>query len=321
MLPNSVEQETELPSMVIPKVALLATTPSIPARTESSSWLAAYLELTKPRILILILLISIAGFCLATEGSVDRLQLLHMSIGIGLLAAGLGALNQFFEREIDAVMRRTERRPLPSGRITPAKALLFGILAAVGGIAYLALLVNPLSAILGIVTLAGYLFLYTPLKRISTLSTVVGALPGAMPPLIGWTAARGEITVEASILFLIMFLWQFPHFLAIAWMYREDYARAGICMLPIIESEGRVTGQQVVLYALALLPVSLLPSMIGLAGVNYFFGALILSLVYLYFSVRVAVVRSRLQAKRLLQASVLYLPLLFVLMLLDKLAK
>src|SRR5262249_4467234 len=250
--------------------------------------------------------------------SLDKKLLLHLNIGVGLLAAGIGALNQFFERDIDGLMRRTERRPLPSGRISPAGACLFGILTSVLGVAYLALFINTLSAVVGLSTLISYVFLYTPLKRKTTSSTFIGAFPGAVPPLIGWTAVRGQIGTEALVLFLIMFLWQFPHFLAIAWMYREDYARAGIKMLPIVEPEGVSTGRQIVFYALALVPVSLIPTWIGLAGNVYFFGALVLSLGYLYFGLRSAMLRSRLEAKRLLRVSILYLPLLFVLMLLDK---
>ena len=314
---------TRLPSAASPEPAILTETltgKSVETRSASKSSIAAYLELTKPRILILILLTSIAGFCLASQGSINGRLLLHMSVGVGFLAAGIAALNQFFERDIDRVMRRTERRPLPSGRITPAKAGIFGALTSILGIAYLALLINPLSGIMAVLTLGSYIFLYTPLKRKTPLSTVIGAFPGAVPPLMGWVAVRGEIGLEAGVLFFIMFLWQFPHFLAIAWMYREDYARAGICMLPIIESDGRATGRQIVLYALALLPVSLLPTLVGLAGNVYFFGALVLSLGYLYFSVRAAMGRSRLEAKYLLQASIFYLPLLFVLMLLNKTA-
>jgi protoheme IX farnesyltransferase len=312
---------TESPTIAPPEAALLtapiAAAPSVVEGTAVSSSWSVYLELSKPRILILLLLIAVAGFCLATSNWRTSL-LLHMSIGIGLLAAGTATLNQFFERNIDGVMRRTERRPLPSKRITPSKALLFGVATSIGGLIYLAAFTNPLTGLLGLFTLASYVFLYTPLKRRTSLSTVIGAFPGAIPPLMGWAAAHGNIGLEAGVLFLIMFLWQFPHFLAIAWIYREDYGRAGICMLPIIEPEGAVTGRQIVLYALALLPVSLLPTMIGLAGGIYFAGALILGLAYIYFSARLAMTRSRLQAKRLLQASIIYLPLLFALMLLDK---
>jgi protoheme IX farnesyltransferase len=215
-------------------------------------------------------------------------------------------------------MRRTQARPLPAGRLAPVEALVFGTVLTFIAEAYLALLVNPLTALLGLTVVAGYLFCYTPLKTRSTLSTVVGAFPGAMPPLMGWTAASGRMSLGAWVLFAILFLWQFPHFLAIAWMYREDYGRAGIRMLPVVEPEGRVTGQQIVAYTLMLVPVSLLPTLIGISGKIYFFGALALGLLFLYSSLRAAFSKSRQQARQLLLASVLYLPLLFVLMVLNQ---
>jgi heme o synthase len=222
------------------------------------------------------------------------------------------------ERDLDALMRRTAARPLPTGRIAPLEAFVFGAGLTLIAEVYLALLVNPLTALLGILVVAGYLLLYTPLKTRTSLSTVIGAFPGAMPPLMGWTAARGEITIEAWTLFAILFLWQFPHFLAIAWMYREDYARAGIVMLPVVEPEGRVTGQQIVIYTLMLLPVSLLPVAAGISGQIYFIGAIVLGLLFLYSSICAALSQSRQQARRLLLASVLYLPLLFLLMVLNR---
>ena len=215
-------------------------------------------------------------------------------------------------------MRRTADRPLPSGKLTPAEALWFGVILTAGAEVYLAVFVNPLTALLGLTVIAGYLFGYTPLKTRSTLSTLVGAFPGAVPPLIGWTAARGDLSVEAFVLFAILFLWQFPHFLAIAWMYREDYSRAGILMLPVVEPDGRVTGQQIMVYTLMLLPVSLLPTVLGLSGKYYFLGAIVLGLLFLYSSVRAAFSKSRQQARRLLLASVIYLPLLFMLMVFDR---
>lgn len=318
MMPNGVEVEQE--TIILKDPAMLSAQiarSSVTNRVETGSALSAYLELSKPRILVLILLIAIAGFCLASQGSIDRMLLLHMSVGISLLAAGVAALNQLLERDVDGAMRRTERRPLPAGKISYQKALLFGSLTSIVSLVYLSITVNALTGALGLFTLITYVFMYTPLKRRTTLSTVVGAFPGAIPPLMGWAALRGEIGLEAVVLFAIMFLWQFPHFLAIAWMYKEDYARAGICMLPVVE-EGAATGRQVLIYALALLPVSLLPTLIGLAGPVYFLGAFILSLAYLYVSYRSAQLRTRLQAKRLLQISVIYLPLLFLLMLIDK---
>jgi protoheme IX farnesyltransferase len=215
-------------------------------------------------------------------------------------------------------MRRTATRPLPSKRLLPGEALFFGVTLTVGAEAYLAILVNPLTAILGLTVIAGYLFAYTPLKTRTTFSTMVGAFPGAVPPLIGWTAARGDISIEAWVLFAILFLWQFPHFLAIAWMYREDYGRAGILMLPVVEPEGRVTGQQIVVYTIMLLPVSLLPTFLHISGKVYLYGAAILGLLFLVSSVRAAISKSRQSARQLLLASVIYLPLLFILMVLNR---
>jgi protoheme IX farnesyltransferase len=275
---------------------------------------AAYSELTKPRITFLIVLTSAAGFALATRGRIDYLRMVSAMIGIGLLSSGIATLNQYMERDLDALMRRTADRPLPSGKLLPWEALVFGVGLTVLAEAYLAVLVNPLTALLGLTVIAGYLFGYTPLKTKTSLSTLVGAFPGAVPPIIGWTAARGELSLEAWVLFAILFLWQFPHFLAIAWMYREDYARAGILMLPVVEPDGRITGQQIVIYTLMLLPVSLLPTALGISGRAYFFGAIILGLLFLYSSVRAAFSQSRQEARRLLLASVIYLPLLFILM-------
>ncbi len=278
----------------------------------------AYLELTKPRITFLIVLTSAAGFCLGARAPFDYLSLAHALAGVALLSSGIATLNQFMERDLDGLMRRTAMRPLPSGKLSPLEAFIFGLGLTVAAEIYLALLVNPLTAGLGLTVVAGYLFLYTPLKTRTSLSTMVGAFPGAMPPLMGWTAARGEMDLAAWVLFGILFLWQFPHFLAIAWMYREDYARAGICMLPVIEPEGRITGQQIILYTATLLPVSLLPTLLGISGGLYFFGALLLGLLFLYSSVRAALSKSRQQARRLLLASVIYLPLLFGLMVLNR---
>ncbi len=278
----------------------------------------AYMELTKPRITFLIVLTAAAGFCLGAPERLDYAQLLHAMIGIALLSSGIATLNQYMERELDGLMRRTADRPLPAGRLAPVEAFIFGAGLTIVSEIYLARFVNPLTALLGLTVIAGYLFLYTPLKTRTSLSTVVGAFPGAMPPLMGWTAARGVISPEAWILFAILFLWQFPHFLAIAWMYREDYARAGIRMLPVVEPAGRVTGQQIVMCTLMLVPVSLLPTTAGLAGRVYFCGALLLGLLFLYSSLRAALSHSRQQARRLLLASVLYLPLLFLLMVINQ---
>ena len=265
--------------------------------------IAAYAELTKPRITFLIVLTAAAGFCLASRGGVNYVAMLSAMVGIAFLSSGIATLNQYIERDLDRLMRRTADRPLPSGKLLPTEALWFGVTLTVAAELYLAAFVNPLTALLGLTVIAGYLFAYTPLKTRTTLSTMVGAFPGAVPPLIGWSAARGELSLEAWVLFAILFLWQFPHFLAIAWMYREDYSRAGILMLPVVEPDGRVTAQQIVAYTLMLLPVSLLPTVLGISGKIYFFGAIILGLLFLYSSIRAAFSLSRQQARRLLLAS------------------
>jgi len=279
---------------------------------------AAYLELTKPRITFLIVLTAAAGFALGSSAHIDYTGLLRSMLGIALLSSGIATINQYMERDLDALMRLTANRPLPSGKLLPNEALMFGASLIVLAEVYLAVLVNPLTALLGLTVIAGYLFAYTPLKTRTTLSTMVGAFPGAVPPLIGWAAARGTIGLEAWVLFAILFLWQFPHFLAIAWMYREDYTRAGILMLPVVEPDGRVTAQQIVVYTILLLPVSLLPTVLGVSGKVYLYGAIVLGLLFLYSSVRAAFSKSRQEARRLLLASVIYLPLLFILMVLDR---
>jgi protoheme IX farnesyltransferase len=279
---------------------------------------AAYLDLTKPRITFLIVLTAAAGFALGSRGAVDYGRLLAAMVGIAFLSSGIATINQYMERDLDALMRRTANRPLPSGKLLPWEALAFGAALTIFAEIYLAVVVNPLTAVLGLTVIAGYLFAYTPLKTRTTLSTMVGAFPGAVPPLIGWAAARGDIGLEAWVLFAILFLWQFPHFLAIAWMYREDYSRAGILMLPVVEPDGRVTGQQIVIYTVLLLPVSLLPTALGISGKVYLYGAIVLGLLFLYSSVRAAFSKSRQEARRLLLASVIYLPLLFILMVLNR---
>jgi protoheme IX farnesyltransferase len=277
-----------------------------------------YLALTKPRITLLVVLTALAGYLVGARSPFRTFTWLHLTLGVMCLSAGISTLNQYLERRIDGLMRRTKDRPLPSGRIDPVRALIFGVGLSTIGELYLYLAINPLTAICGAVAFASYLFVYTPLKTRSSLSTAVGAIPGAIPPLMGWVAARGELSLEGWVLFAILFLWQFPHFLAIAWLYREDYARAGICMLPVVEPEGDVTGQQIVNYTLLLLPVSLIPAWLGLAGGIYAGGAVLLGAGLLYVSVRTALSISRQQARRLLQASVAYLPLLFALMALNR---
>jgi protoheme IX farnesyltransferase len=280
--------------------------------------MSAYVELTKPRITFLIVLTSAAGFALASQGRIDFVRMLSALFGIGLLSSGIATLNQYAERDLDGLMRRTATRPLPTGKLAPWEALAFGAGITIAAEIYLLAFVNPLSALLGLTVIAGYVFAYTPLKTRTSLSTMVGAFPGAVPPLIGWTAARDSISIEGWVLFAILFLWQFPHFLAIAWMYREDYSRAGILMLPVVEPDGRVTAQQIVVYTLMLLPVSLLPTVLGMSGRIYLVGAALLGLLFLYSSLRAAFSMSRQHARRLLLASVLYLPLLFILMVLNR---
>lgn len=279
-----------------------------------------YIELTKPRITWLILMSTGIGyyFGLPAAGGIHWLGLAHAIMGTGLLASGTAALNQWYEREADRCMRRTSHRPLPSGRITPHGALLFGAGLSIAGFLELWWGVNLLSALIGAFTLGSYLCIYTPLKRRSWLSTTVGAIPGAMPPLIGYAAASGTLTAPAWALAAILFLWQFPHFYAIAWMYREDYARAGIRMLPVVEPDGRSTARQMVLYGMVLVPVSLLPCFLGMSGRIYLVGALLAGLYFLYSGVRVAVERTIPRARYVLLVSVMYLPLIYGLMLLDR---
>jgi heme o synthase len=277
-----------------------------------------YIELTKPRITWLILMSAGVGYFFGAKAGWHWLPLLHTIIGTGLIASGTAALNQWYEREADGKMRRTRERPLPSGRLAPGSALAFGVLISIAGFAELAASVNLLAAMLGLFTLASYLFIYTPLKQRTPHSTTIGAIPGAMPPLIGYAAASGTLTADAWVLFAILFLWQFPHFYAIAWMYREDYERAGIRMLPVVEPDGESTARRILLYSLALIPISLIPKFLSMAGNLYLFGALLLGSFFLYAGYRVTSHRTRQQARRVLLASVVYLPLLYGLMLFDR---
>jgi protoheme IX farnesyltransferase len=277
-----------------------------------------YIELTKPRITWLILMSTAVGYFFGHSGAWEIWSVLHTLLGTALIASGTAALNQWYEREADFKMRRTAGRPIPSGRLTAGRALKFGILLSALGFAELSWGVNWLSGFLGLITLLSYLFLYTPLKQRTPLSTLVGAFPGAMPPMIGYAASSGALDTQAWTLFAILFLWQFPHFLAIAWMYREDYERAGILMLPVVQPSGEATARQIVLYSLALIPVSLIPSLLGMSGNIYFVGALALGLWYLYSGIRVARDRTILRARAVLMVSVIYLPLIYGLMLLDR---
>jgi len=280
-----------------------------------------YIELTKPRITWLILMSTGVGYFygqISGHAPFSIFLLLHTILGTGLMASGTAALNQWYEREADRHMRRTAHRPLPSGRLSSRGALLFGIGLSVAGFFDLWLGANLLAGMIGAFTLASYLFVYTPMKQRTWWSTTVGAIPGAMPPMIGFAAAAGAITNEAWVLFAILFLWQFPHFYSIAWMYKDDYARAGIRMLPVVEPDCRSTALQIVLYGLALVPVSLIPAMLGMSGRLYLVGALVLGLWFLYSGVRVALERTIVRARYVLIASVFYLPAIYGLMLVDK---
>jgi heme o synthase len=282
--------------------------------TSAREKLAAYVELTKPRIAFMLVLTSAAGFYLGADKGFDFVLFANAMIGIALLAFGVATLNQVWERRTDALMERTAGRPLPTQKITVAEALVFGILLCLTAEIYLTFLVNPLTAILGLVVIVGYVLLYTPLKTVTSLSTAIGAIPGAMPPFMGWTASANEITLGAWIVFAILFLWQFPHFLAIAWMYREQYAKAKILMLPVIEPEGKITAQQIVIFTIMLIPVSLAPYFFGIAGLIYLIGASLLGIWFLAASIGAARAKSNEKARKLLLVSVIYLPLLFALM-------
>jgi protoheme IX farnesyltransferase len=292
-----------------------------PFSVRSHATAADYWALTKPEINFLIAIATFAGFYLGCPTQLHGfpfMLLIHTMLGTMLVASGAGTLNQYVERRFDARMRRTAKRPLVAGRLDPSSALWFGIVLSVGGGIYLALAVNALVSVFAVLTLATYLALYTPLKRKTALCTVAGALHGAMPPLIGWAAATGKLSIEAWVLYAMLFLWQFPHFMAIAWMYREDYARAGYLVLPRGEQSGCFMSWQALVASLVLIPVSLSPTMIGSTGLIYFVAASILSLGFFFYSARLAFRRSNVAARRLLMASIMYLPLVFFLMVLDK---
>ena len=274
--------------------------------------------LAKPRLNLLVVVSAVAGYVMASGDTHDVWRLLSMTAGTALVAGGASAFNQILERGPDALMRRTRLRPMPDGRLATREAWMFGAVLTLAGLGILAVGANLLSALVAFVTMASYAAVYTPLKRYSSFATVVGAIPGALPPVIGWAAALDELSQGAWVLFGILFLWQLPHFLAIAWIYREDYARAGFPMLPVIDADGRSTGRQAVVYALALLPLSLAPTLVGMAGPIYFGGALVLSLAFVALSIRFGISRSVPDARRLFFGSIIYLPLLWMLMIGDR---
>jgi protoheme IX farnesyltransferase len=280
--------------------------------------IAVYADLFKARLTLLVLLTTIVGFYLGCRGRIDYMLMLHTLLGTALVAGGASALNQLWEKEHDAKMRRTASRPLPSGRLQPQKVMTIGCVTAVLGLAYLSLMVNPLTAGLGATSLLSYVFVYTPLKRVTWLNTAVGAIPGGLPPLMGWAAARGELTAGGWALFAIQALWQLPHFMAIAWIYRDEYARAGFKMLSVIDPDGSRTGRHALVQTAILLPLSLSPFFLNLTGPLYLCGAALLGICFCWLAAvfaRRLTVRS---ARQLFYLSILYLPLLLTLMVVDK---
>ena len=277
-----------------------------------------YVALAKPRLNFLVVASAMAGYAMG-GGDTSRVGLVVATVlGTALVASGASAFNQLIERDAYALMNRTRLRPLPDGRLQGGEALILASVMSLAGLAILAFGANLLSAVVALMTLLTYAVIYTPLKRRSSFATVIGAIPGALPPVIGWTAAQNALTEGAWILFGIVFLWQMPHFLAIAWIYRDDYARAGFPMLPVIEPDGGSTARQSVIYAAALLPLSLAPTMIGMAGAAYFAGALALTLLFVGLTIKFAVSRSIPDARRLFFGSIVYLPLLWILMIVDR---
>src|SRR5271167_3883744 len=279
----------------------------------------AYVVLTKPDVTFLVVITTVAGFYLGSTGPMEWARLMNTLCGTLLVAGGTAALNQYVERHMDAVMRRTASRPLPLGILQPKEVLLFGVATILAGTIWLALAVNALAAFIALATSVLYLGAYTPLKTRTTLATAVGAVPGALPPLIGWAAATGSISLGAWVLFAILFFWQFPHFMAIAWMYREDYGRAGIMMLPVVDKKGDATFRQIVCTSTILVWVSVLPSLMGMSGLNYFFGALVLGMFLLQVSLWANRSRTNVRAKWLMHATVAHIPILLAWMILDKL--
>ncbi|MEO7275112.1 MAG: heme o synthase, partial [Vicinamibacterales bacterium] len=277
-----------------------------------------FIALAKPRLNLLVVGSSLAGYAMAGGDPSQVSRMLATVFGTALVASGASAYNQILERKTDALMQRTRSRPLPDGRLPVSEALIFATALSGLGIATLAAGVNSVSAIVALATLLSYVVIYTPLKRVTSFATVIGAIPGGLPPVIGWTAARGELSQEAWVLFGIVFLWQLPHFLAIAWMFRDDYARAGFPMLPVLEPDGRSTGRQAMIYSAALLPLSLAPTLLGMTGRAYFIGALALAALFLTLTVKFAMSRSRADARRLFFGSIIYLPLLWILMIANR---
>ena len=292
--------------------------PGAAALTQSRARTRDYVALAKPRLNLLVVASTLVGYAMAPGEALSLLRVCGLLLGTGLVAGGASAFNQVIERDQDALMRRTRTRPLPDQRLQPAEGLLFGAAITLAGVWLIVASSNLLAAGVAFVTLLSYAVVYTPLKRRTSFSTVIGAIPGALPPIIGWAAVEGALPAQAWVLFGIMFLWQLPHFLAIAWMYREDYARAGFPMLPVIEPDGRSTGRQAVVYCAALLPLSLAPSLMHMAGEIYFAGALVLGLGFLWLTIRFARTRSAADARRVFFGSIVYLPVLWILMIANR---
>lgn len=296
------------------------SSPSIAGTAPADKTLFAVVcDLVKARLTFLVLLTTLVGFYLGSRGPLDYWLMFHALTGTALLACGAAALNQLWEREYDARMQRTADRPLPSGRLQPDTVLILGGLASISGLVYLAFAVNLLTSLLGAATLGSYVFIYTPLKRVTWLNTAVGAIPGALPPLMGWVASRGELTGEGWSLFAILFFWQIPHFLAIAWMYRDEYEKAGFVMLPSVDPDGSRTGRQAVSHTLGLLTVSLLPFLFRITGTIYLVGALLLGVAFVFYAVQFSRDLTRPRARQLFFLSIIYLPLMLGLMVFDKL--
>jgi heme o synthase len=298
--------------------AAVVSTVVAPAQVKPAQRTADFVSLTKPRLNFLVLITTLGGMYIAAPAGVPLALLAHALVGTALVAGGAAALNQALEHETDSLMRRTRQRPIPGGRLRVAEGTWFGVLLSAAGLIELTWKVNPLAAAVAAATLASYVFVYTPLKRRTSLSTLVGAVPGALPPVIGWAAATGTISFPAIVLFGIVFLWQMPHFLAIAWLYRDDYRHAGIPLLPVLEPDGRRTGQQALLYAAALWPVSLLPAAAHIAGAPYSVVAMLLGFGLIALSARFARERTTKTAKNLFLFSIVYLPLLWGALVVDR---
>lgn len=315
---NSISQKTIVTSPTDAAAAELSPL-GLSVRT-SGLRLGDFFELTKPRMNFLVIVTTLVGYYLANgdPGQTSWVLCVNTLIGTALAAASAATLNQWMERRLDGLMPRTRNRPLPAGRVMPVEALAFGVALGVAGVAYLGLLVNPLTAALGLITILGYLLIYTPLKRRSTINTIIGAVPGAIPPMMGFTAVENSISPAAWLLFGVLFLWQMPHFLAIATLYRDDYARGGYRMLPVVDPTLRHTCRMILLYTLALIPVTLIAVPLNISGVWYGVAALVLGAGFLWYGVRVWQTRQRADARKLFFASIIYLPLLLAAMMIDK---